>query len=63
MATTWTASTGLSVGNIIAPTAANAGLFFKVTVAGTTGSSEPPWATTIGETVYDNNVRYVSFSC
>ena len=62
MATTWTASTALSVGNIIAPTAANAGLFFKVTVAGTTGSSEPPWATTIGETVYDNNVRYVSFS-
>jgi len=62
MATTWSASTALSVGNIIAPTSANAGLFFKVTVAGTTGSSEPPWATTIGETVYDNNVRYVSFS-
>lgn len=62
MATTWSASTALSVGNIIAPTSANAGLFFKVTVAGTTGSSEPAWATTIGETVYDNNVRYVSFS-
>tara|TARA_R100000654_G_scaffold3197_1_gene11060 strand:- start:9262 stop:10014 length:753 start_codon:yes stop_codon:yes gene_type:complete len=62
MATTWSASTALSVGNIIAPTSSNAGLFFKVTVAGTTGSSEPAWATTIGETVYDNNVRYVSFS-
>ncbi len=62
MATAWTASTSLSVGNIIAPTSASAGLFFKVTVAGTTGSSEPSWATSIGETVYDNDVRYVSFS-
>ena len=62
MATTWSASTSLSVGNIIAPTSASAGLFFKVTVAGTTGSSEPSWATSIGETVYDNDVRYVSFS-
>ena len=61
MATVWTASTSLSVGNIIAPTSASAGLFFKVTVAGTTGSSEPSWATSIGETVYDNDVRYVSF--
>ncbi len=62
MATAWTASTSLSVGNIIAPTSASAGLFFKVTVAGTTGSSEPSWATSIGETVYYNDVRYVSFS-
>ena len=62
MATVWTASTSLSVGNIIAPTSASAGLFFKVTVAGTTASSEPSWATSIGETVYDNDVRYVSFS-
>tara|TARA_R100000234_G_scaffold108770_1_gene80340 strand:+ start:2791 stop:3540 length:750 start_codon:yes stop_codon:yes gene_type:complete len=62
MATTWSANTSLSLGNIIAPTSANAGLFFKVTVAGTTGSSEPNWATSIGETVYDNNVQYVSFS-
>ena len=62
MATAWTASTSLSVDNIIAPTSASAGLFFKVTVAGTTGSSEPSWATSIGETVYDNDVRYVSFS-
>lgn len=62
MATTWSSGASLSVGNIIAPTSASAGLFFKVTVAGTTGSSEPNWATSIGETVYDNNVRYVSFS-
>ena len=62
MATTWSANANLSVGNIIAPTSANSGLFFKVTVAGTTGSSEPNWRNTIGETVYDNNVRYISFS-
>ena len=62
MASTWTANTSLSVGNIIAPTAASAGLFFKVTVAGTTGSSEPNWSTSIGQIVYDNDVRYVSFS-
>ena len=62
MATAWSASTALSVGNIIAPTSANAGLFFKVTVAGTTGSSEPAWVTSIGDVVYDNNVQYVSFS-
>ena len=62
MASTWTASTSLSVGDIIAPTSQATGLFFKVTVAGTTGSSEPNWVTSIGEIVYDNNVRYVAFS-
>ena len=62
MASTWTASTSLSVGDIIAPTSQATGLFFKVTVAGTTGSSEPNWVTSIGEIVYDNNVRYLSFS-
>ena len=62
MASSWTANTSLSVGDIIAPTAVSTGLFFKVTVAGTTGSSEPSWASSIGEIVYDNNVRYLSFS-
>ena len=61
-ATVWSASASLSVGDIIAPTSASSGLFFRVTQAGTTGSSEPDWATVIGETVYDNNVLYVSFS-
>tara|TARA_R100001460_G_scaffold2300_4_gene7583 strand:- start:4509 stop:5261 length:753 start_codon:yes stop_codon:yes gene_type:complete len=62
MATAWTASTALSLGDIVAPTSANSGLFFKVTQAGTTGSSEPNWSTEIGQNVYDNNVIYVSFS-
>ena len=61
-ATVWSASASLSVGDIIAPTSASSGLFFRVTQAGTTGSSEPNWATVLGETVYDNNVRYISFS-
>ena len=62
MTTTWSASTSLSLGAIVAPTSANNGLFFKVTTAGTTGSSEPNWASVVGQTVYDNSVRYVSFS-
>lgn len=62
MATAWTANTVLSLGDIVAPTSANSGLFFKVTQAGTTGSSEPNWSTEIGQNVYDNNVIYVSFS-
>jgi len=60
--TVWSASASLSLGTIVAPTSANNGLFFKVTTAGTTGSSEPNWASVVGQTVYDNDVRYVSFS-
>ena len=62
MATTWSANTALSSGAVIAPTSGNNGILFKVTVAGTTGSSEPAWVNTIGDNVYDNNVQYVSFS-
>ena len=62
MANTWQPNTNLSVGDIIAPTSTVTGLFFKVTVAGITGTNEPSWSTTIGQTIYDNNVRYISFS-
>ena len=71
MASAWTANTSLSVGDIIAPTVRTTGLFFKVTVAGTTGSTEPNWSKDIKETingvttlitVYDNNVRYTPLS-
>jgi len=70
--TIWSANTSLSVNTIVAPTESNrvAGLFFKVTVAGTTGLSEPNWPNTIKEfdtvnevtryiTVYDNDIQYV----
>lgn len=64
MTTVWSASASLSLNDVIAPTVTRRkdGLFFRVTSAGTTGSSEPNWASTVGETVYDNNVQYVSFS-
>ena len=64
MTTIWSASATLSLNDVIAPTLARRtnGLFFRVIQAGTTGSNEPAWAGTVGETVYDNNVRYVSFS-
>ena len=64
MTTVWSASANLSLNDVVAPTAARRkdGLFFRVTSAGTTGSSEPNWTSSIGETVYDNDVQYVSFS-
>ena len=64
MTTVWSASASLSLNAVVAPTDTrrNNGLFFKVTQAGTTGSSEPNWSKEIGQTVYDNTVRYISFS-
>ena len=64
MTIVWSGSASLSINDVIAPTAARRkdGLFFRVTSAGTTGSSEPNWASTVGQTVYDNNVQYISFS-
>jgi lambda family phage minor tail protein L len=61
--TVWSASASLSLNTIVAPTESRrvAGLLFKVVVAGTTGSSEPNWPTTINQRVYDNDVEYISF--
>lgn len=61
-ATVWSAGASLSANTIIASTTGSNGMFFRVTQAGTTGSSEPEWTKEIGVTVYDNNVRYISFS-
>ena len=69
-ATVWSAGASLSVNTIIAPTESKrvAGLFFKVTVAGTTGTSEPNWPKTEGEIAYDtnsnanSNVQYIAVS-
>ena len=59
----WAASTSYSVGNIRrATTAQVTGLFFKVTVAGTSGSSEPSWGTDIGTIVTDGSVTWVAIS-
>lgn len=61
-ATVWSAGASLSLNTIIASTTGANGMFFRVTQAGTTGSSEPEWSQKAGVVVYDNNVRYLSFS-
>lgn len=61
-ATVWSAGASLTSGDIVAATAGSNGMFFRVTQSGTTGNSEPEWSQTVGTVVYDNNVRYLSFS-
>ncbi len=61
-ATVWSAGATLSANTVIASTTGANGMFFRVTQSGTTGSSEPAWSTDVGVTIYDNNVRYISFS-
>ena len=62
VATVWSANTAKSVGNIVCPTNGVAGMFFRVTTAGTTGSAEPSWTKIIGQSVYDGTVIYEAFS-
>ena len=54
----WSASTSQSVDDRVRTTTAN-GYRYKATVGGTTGSSEPTWPTTIGNTVTDGGVTWV----
>jgi len=69
-ATVWSANTALSANTLVAPTESKrvAGLFFKVTTAGTTGSDEPNWPKELGQTAYDtngtpaSNVQYLAVS-
>lgn len=61
-ATVWSAGASLSLNTIVASTTGANGMFFRVTQAGTTGSSEPEWSKEIGTVIYDNTVRYISFS-
>lgn len=51
----WVASTAYVVGDIVRPTVNN-GYFYKCTTAGTSGSSEPTWGTTVGGTTSDTAV-------
>ena len=61
--TAWAASTAFSIGDVRRATTLQAsGLVFKCTTAGTSGSSEPPWATIIGDTVNDNTVVWTAIS-
>lgn len=53
----WTASTAYSVDDVAEPVTRN-GYRYRVTVAGTSGSTQPTWPTTIGNTVTDGTVTW-----
>jgi len=54
----WSATTAKSANDRVRTSAAN-GYRYKATVGGTTGSSEPTWPTTLGNTVVDGTVTWV----
>jgi hypothetical protein len=55
--TAWQASTAYSLGDFVVPTAGTEnGFRYECTTAGTSGSSQPTWKTTEGETNTDNTV-------
>lgn len=61
--TAWAGSTAYSVGDIRrATTLQPTGLVFKCTVAGTSGSSEPPWPTDVNGTTTDGGVTWTGIS-
>ena len=58
----WAASTAFVVGDIRrAATDQATGLWFRCTVAGMSGSSEPNWPTESGNTTTDNTVTWTAF--
>ena len=59
----WVASTAYSLGDVRrASTDQVTGLFFKCVSAGTSGSSQPPWPTDIGNEVIDGSVTWRAIS-
>jgi hypothetical protein len=59
--TAWVASTAYSLGDIVVPLVDN-GFYYRATVAGTSGATEPTFPTTIGITVVDFGVTWTAFS-
>ena len=58
----WAATTAFAVGDIRRATTVQAtGLWFRCTVAGTSGGSEPNWPTESGNTTEDNTVTWTAF--
>lgn len=61
--TAWAATTAYVVGDIRRATTLQAsGLVFRCTTAGTSGSTEPVWATDIGSTITDGTVTWTAIA-
>ena len=57
----WSQNTAYSVGDIRRPSLVPVdGLFFKCTTAGTSGSTEPVWAKSVGQTTTDNTAVWTA---
>lgn len=56
-ATAWTASTALSLGDVVKPNTLT-GHYYKVVGAGTTGTTEPTWTISANVSVSDGTVTY-----
>ena len=57
----WQASSAYNVGDVVQATIQPAtGFFFRCTVAGTTGATEPFWPTIIGNTTVDGTVTWMA---
>ena len=54
----WQPSNNYRVGSIVTPTTPNGGHYYKCTVAGTSGATEPTWPTAAGGTVPDGTVTW-----
>ena len=57
----WQASTAYSVGQVVYPTVLNT-YAYECTAAGTSGTSQPTWPTTVGNTVGDGGVTWTCFA-
>ncbi len=58
----WQADTPYGVGDLIQSTSPDGVLYFECTQAGTSGSSEPDWSTTIGAKTDDNEAKWTTRS-
>ena len=60
---TWSSKASFSVGQSVLPTVVGAsGFFYACTTAGSTGTTEPAWTTTVGSVVVDGTVFWTCVS-